>query len=427
MKLPPSEWNSLFIPAFIKKLFPHKLMGKVESFKCSRRTFNYFAALAVSSLLAPRVSYSELLPSNKESENPDNYKKAVNSYNSMMRNFAMPGGLFRATYPFNIGIPSPNWDFSQAMAAVIEMNRLTSNVNHQHLQMVKKGLEKYWDSKPAKGLPAYNSTVKYPLIGDPEKYLDDGAWDGLNLVRLFEYTGYKDAFLRGQEVFEFACANFDQDSECMPGGIPWVQQTESQKNHDRNTVSNAPNAQLGLRLFQLTGIKKYFGEAKKMYDWVNKHMHHPEEPWLYRDHVDGECATEDTIWTYNQGCMSGAGALLYKITEDRQYLDQSETTAQAALDYFGEKELLSQPAQFNQIFFRNLLFLSSVTRSQELKNQIKNTVETYADNVWKNTNIRKKGDIFYFQGGNALLLDQAAMVQIYSMLAQDSTNYHTLI
>ena len=79
MKLPPSEWNSLFIPAFIKKLFPHKLMGKVESFKCSRRTFNYFAALAVSSLLAPRVSYSELLPPNKESENPDNYIKAVNS------------------------------------------------------------------------------------------------------------------------------------------------------------------------------------------------------------------------------------------------------------------------------------------------------------------------------------------------------------
>src|SRR5437764_1304422 len=91
------------------------------------------------------------------------------------------------------------------------------------------------------------------------------AWIGLNLVRAYRLTGDAAALSRAQSVFAFIEGGWDSNpAHPDPGGVFWTQASWSR---DRNTVSNAPSAELGLRLYQLTGQQAYFDWAQRMYAW----------------------------------------------------------------------------------------------------------------------------------------------------------------
>src|ERR1700731_4216314 len=72
---------------------------------------------------------------------------------------------------------------------------------------------------------------------------------------------------RAQDLFQFAASGWDPGQ----GGVFWCEQGRGtgKRNHDRNTVSNAPNAEIALHLAELgrpqdTGP---FG-PRDMYQWV---------------------------------------------------------------------------------------------------------------------------------------------------------------
>ena len=94
---------------------------------------------------------------------------------------------------------------------------------------------------------------------------------------------------------------------------------------------------------------------------------------------------------------------------------------------FNEGYLITHSAAFNAIYFRGLLVLYSVTSDTQLQSEIIQTIQTYADDAW--TNHRSVSGLFTFAshaGSGYQLLDQGAMLQIYAMLAWDSTDYGKL-
>ena len=301
------------------------------------------------------------------------------------------------------------WPFSQALAATIGVARIPG-IGHTYTRDVRarlRGLARYWDasSRP----PGYDGQVVPPLGKGGTKYYDDNEWIGLELVRRYRMVGKTRDLKRAERLFRLTVHGWDRDpSHSCPGGVLFSQASD---NTDRNIVSNAPGAELGLELYRLTRQPYYGGWARQMYDWVDRCL--PATNGLYPDHIGFDGSRDGTLWTYNQGTMVGASTLLYRITGDRRYLERAKTVAGAALAHFRPQRLDAGPPYFLAIFFHNLLVLGATTGDHSYRR----VVRAYGNRAWRRIRDRRTGLFRFGPSGGVQLLDQASMVQIYALLA----------
>jgi len=197
------------------------------------------------------------------------------------------------------------------------------------------------------------------------------------------------------------------------GGIPL---TNTVENTDRNTVTTAPAAELALQLYRITANPEYINFAEQAYEWVRHCLLQPSG--MYADHINRQGQVEPTLWSFNQGSMIGAGALLYQVTHKGAYLYQARQTAAAALAYFNLERLESENPFFPSVFFRNVMYLDSITHDPPGPR----LAQAYVNNAWQN--LRLTGNVFL--GGSPpspQLLSQAAIAQIYGMLSSPASTY----
>jgi predicted alpha-1,6-mannanase (GH76 family) len=296
------------------------------------------------------------------------------------------------------------------------------------------GLERYWDA--SREPPAYSSDVRGSRVGG-DRYYDDNAWVGLGLVQLERLRPGSGYLHRAEELFRFAVSGWSRDQEPSPGGVFWVEQGRGtgRTNHDRNTVSNAPNAELGLHVAELAGAEGPTspGESigpREMYEWVLGTLDASNGTGasgtgLFWDKVRGDGSIDRAFWTYNQGSMVGLNVLLARsdAAERAAHLRRAEAIARKALQHYaGAYE--AQPAAFNAIFFRNLLLLHAASDDSELRGEIVQAIRDYVDRAW--TQWRDGRDRFRLPRGGLTLLNQSAMVQLLALLAWDPERYGRL-
>lgn len=340
-----------------------------------------------------------------------NLERAVAAYGALQNYFLEDNGLYLEEYPNTTDNPySYVWPFSQAMTATIDMTGLPG-VGRQYraeLGSDLEALELYWND--ATTPPGYDSYVRPPLGQGGDKFYDDNEWLALEFLRLYNRDGGEAYLERAKEIFELVVYGWDDDpSHPCPGGVFWTQAPWSQ---DRNTISNAPGAQVGLYLYEITEDDYYLDWAKRMVAWTDGCMLAPNG--LYWDHIDLEGTVEKTQWSYNQGMMIGAKVLLYRATGDASYLRQAQNIAKAALAYYGGAgRYYTQPARFNAIFFKNLLLLNGEAPNPAYRK----AMQTYADEVWRSAR-EPRTNLFKFEVYKPVtLLEQSAMAQIYATLA----------
>lgn len=352
--------------------------------------------------------------------------RAEASYKAMQTYFAVQDGsqLYLEWYPRGGGdnAYSYEWPFSQARIATIDLSQVQGPSGGSYASAVQDrnaGQERYWNTTGATGLPGYDSYARPPYGNGGDKFYDDNEWVALADIQLYLVNGDQGALDRAKHIFSLVVSGWDTDAtHADPGGVFWTQASWS---HDRNTVSNMPGAEVGLRLYQITGDQQYLTWAQKMYDWTNKYLLSPEG--LYWDHVNLSGNVDKTYWSYNQGVPVGVNVLLYQITGDAVYLQRAEKLADAALQFYvADGALYTQPPYFNSIFFKNLLLLSSVNHNERYVQAMRD----YADQVWNHYRNPSTG-LFHFQSaGQTQLLEQAAMTQIYAVLSWDPKNYDKL-
>lgn len=372
---------------------------------------------------------------------PDVYAgRAARAYDAMQKLFRRSDGLYRRDGRLHRpGTAAHLWPFARAIVATLDLagirEGLVESVDADGAIADRlKTLERYWE--PGGGPGAYASDVLGSRFGG-DRYYDDNAWVGLALIQLERMRPGAGCLDRATELFRFAVAGWDRRPDVpSPGGVFWVEQGrgEGARNHCRNTVSNAPNAALGLHLAELIGVPAWAHEpigAEDMYEWVNAMLDASEEPeqratGLFWDKVRNDGTPDKTIWSYNQGSMVGANVLLARQAGTGQavYLARAESIARKALRHFGSRGYESQPAAFNAIFFRNLLLLHAATSDAGLRTEIADTVRAYADGAWSKR--RDRHDGFHFSSGGVTLLDQSAMVQLLALLAWDPGAYRKL-
>ena len=348
-----------------------------------------------------------------------NPARALLAFQAMQRIYYIPGSGLYSGEPF-----SYLWPFSQALAATISMANIPhlgiSFAHELRAQMV--GLRSYLDSDNSGApegiytstLAAFDGTVAPPTGPGGAKYYDDNDWVGIELARLYRINHDPSALGNAEAIMAFEMAGWQSSPELgCPGGLPFSNDAE---NTDRNTVTTAPAAELGVQLYRITGNVQYLQFAEMAYEWVRACLLQPSQ--LYADHVNRRGVVEPTLWSYNQGTMIGAGTLLFQVTGNAAYLYEARQTAQAARAYFTPERLGAENPFFPSVYFRNLMYLDSVTHDPPGPK----IAQAYVDYAWQSLRLANN----QFVAGSpasAQLLIQAAIVQIYALLSSPPSTY----
>jgi len=157
---------------------------------------------------------------------------------------------------------------------------------------------------------------------------DDMIWLANSSLRAYEATNdqeYKDVamYLWGQIKKSWT-------DDVFGGGITWKQDTPKQK----NAVSNAPAAIIGMRLYDIDKNEDDLVWAKKIYAWQKANLVDPANGLVW-DNVSEQngvkVANKDWVFTYNMGTWIGAGVRLFNITKDQTYLNDALKSARSML------------------------------------------------------------------------------------------------
>jgi hypothetical protein len=347
---------------------------------------------------------------------------AVRAYQAMQWRFSDHDGGYRQRGRWHSpGAAEHLWPVARACVATLDLIGAGPFIGFDTDAAIAQRLatlSRYWAP------PAYSSDPIGTNLGG-DLYYDDNAWVALALIQLERMRpGSGPGLERVAELFDFAVAGWDERTTvAKPGGVFWVQQGRGtgNRNHDRNTVSTAPNAQVGLHLAELTGASSDAPEqvqAERMIAWVESAL--GSGNGLFWDKIRGDGSIDKALWSYNQGSMIGAHVLLHRRHGPRsEHLARAEGIAAVALRHYEHRYLDHSPA-FNAIFFRNLFQLHAASSDVVLRGRILGDARAYAERLW---NERRDGDDLFPFGKRATLLDQSAAVQLFALLAWDSDEY----
>lgn len=347
----------------------------------------------------------------------------MRAYEAMRRRWGMGSGGYRRDGTLRVPrVAAHLWPFSQALVATILIAGIEEELTpafaaQDAIAAHLAELERYWrgDGLP----PAYSSDVAGSRLGG-DRYYDDNAWVGLALVVLERVRPGWSRLDRALATYEFALRGWNE----LEGGVFWVEQGRGagRRNHDRNVVSTAPGAQLGLHLGELGALsdpERFAGAPvgpEQMYAWVLATLDESrgaEEPGtgLFWDKIRGDGSIDQMQWSYNQGTMVGLNVALARApgVARADYLGRAEAIARKAL---ARLTLASQPPAFNAIFFRNLLSLHAASGDARLRDEIVAALRGYTEEV--------------SSGRPATLLDQSAIVQLLALLAWEPGAYRKL-
>jgi hypothetical protein len=365
--------------------------------------------------------------------------RAARAYAAMQSGFRRRDGRYRRDGRLHPpGSVAHLWPFARALVATLDLAGIQPSLIGDFdadaaIADRLQTLERYWD--PRGSAPAYSSDVLGTRMG-ADRYYDDNAWVGLALVQLERMRPGSGHLGRAEELYRFAASGWDQRGGPTPGGVFWVEQGHGTgaRNHDRNTVSNAPNAELGLHLAELRSAPvEALGSVgpEDMYAWVLTTLDSSRDSdspatGLFWDKLRGDGTLDKAVWSYNQGSMVGANVLLARRGEHAraEYLTRAQAIADKALRHFAGGACVRQPPAFNAIFFRNLLLLHEATDDQGLRGRIIAAIRGYTDYAWDER--RDDRDRFHLGHGGVTLLNQSAMVQLLALLAWDPDGYRRL-
>ncbi len=220
--------------------------------------------------------------------------------------------------------------FLEALTSVYKAFPDDADLKKAYTGLLDRGLIQYkvvFQKEKVNGVTPYYYNASAGNTGD--YYYDDDEWIAIQYMEAYKILGDEKYLTRAQEIMEFLWLGWgiQSDESLGNGGIPW-----HCNGKNPNTCSNAPAAYAFAVFSTLTKdealSEEYLNRAKTVYDWVRKYLRSPENISLYKD-------SPDNNWSgsYNNGLMIAAGAKLYEITQDKNYLNHAQLTTRASFKH----------------------------------------------------------------------------------------------
>jgi predicted alpha-1,6-mannanase (GH76 family) len=240
-------------------------------------------------------------------------------------------GLYREYHPSEPRDErySTEWPFSQAHIALLDLAMIPGTAGRRFapaLAKVRAAQARYWSKTSTSGRAGHLAKVLPPLGHGDDLYYDDNEWVGLVEIQHHLFRRDPVSLRNARDIFELIRSGWSTDKTLpSPGGVRWTQKSD---NGDRNAVSNMPAAEMGVRLYMLTGDRSYLVDALRYYHWTNATLQRPDG--LYADHLKTNGSIEKRVWSYNQGVPVGVNVLLWRATRKPQYLAAARRIAAAS-------------------------------------------------------------------------------------------------
>ena len=292
------------------------------------------------------------------------------------------------------------WPFSQALAGTIAVAALPDAT----------GAERRAPAQLFKALERYKRGTVYTSKPGGDVYVDDNEWIAFDLLDWYGVSGERRAAVRAQKLLGLAVAGWDgRVAGPCSGGVYWTQRPP---NRDRNTVTTGAGALLSIRLVGTPGSHSALPWwNKRMLDWLDRCLRRGDN--AYADHVRADGVIDQSVWSYNQGLVLGAKALLSR-TGDPHALADAQCIGRASLRFLSPWSLGTEPPEFVAVLARNFLLLGDIDGDPRWRA----AVQAYADAAWAQGRDPATG--LFHVGSPPSLIQQAAFVQIYALLARPS-------
>lgn len=309
------------------------------------------------------------------------------------------------------------WPYSGTFSAVCALLSAERKEEWKTLleDRVLKGLDEYFDD--SRSPSAYSSYLK---SGKPsDRFYDDNIWLGIDFVDLYALTADERYLQRAQLLWRFIESGMD---EKLGGGIYWCEQ----KKESKNTCSNAPASVFALKLYRATRREEYLSQGRNLYEWTKNCLQDTVDG-LYYDNISLTGKVEKHKYAYNSGQMMQAAALLYGITREEHFLNDSRRLADACHRYFFRDFSAADGTRFHLLKKGDVWFHAVMMRGfAELylidgNGKYLDSFRKSLDYAWEHA--RTPNGLFHtdFSGNTKdernWLLTQAAVVEMYARLA----------
>ncbi|MCK9181081.1 MAG: glycoside hydrolase family 76 protein [Bacteroides sp.] len=361
--------------------------------------------------------------------------KSKQTLDSLYQHFGVSeSNLLRETFPYDdqhkatylaseSAADTPNaysylWPYSGTLSAVTALLESTKENQYKELldNKVLPGLECYFDTErePA----GYASYIQGAPTSD--RFYDDNVWLGIDFTDIYRLTKEQPYLDKAKLIWDFVISGHD---DLLEGGIYWCEQRKNGK----NTCSNAPGAVFALKLYEATKDKYYLDWGIKLYNWTKTYLQDPSD-FLFYDNINLNGATDKKKYAYNSGQMIQAASLLYKITKEKNYLEDAQNIASASYNFFFEEYSKTNNQQnykiikngdiwFTAVMLRGFVELYTLDKNAVYINSFKENLT----NAW--TDMRESNGLFNTdwkgikKDEKKWLLTQGAMVEMYARLA----------
>lgn len=291
-------------------------------------------------------------------------------------------------YGSNLSNMTTNHYWPQAHAMDVMVDAYMRSGKKQYLDMYSL----WWD-----GAPRYNFSGRDE---DPwwNVFVDDMEWMVLAQIRMFESTNNTDYFKKARQMYDqWIWPTWGPEDEApWYGGITWKTDVDKSK----NACSNGPAALIAARLYNFydkAGVsggkakEAYLTEAKKIFAWLKANLFNAETGAVYDNMAKSGAIKKEWIFTYNQGTFLGAAHELYKITGEKQYLEDAVKAANYVINHMSRNRgVLGNATEgdgglFHGIFFRYFVKLINeptldVNTRKQFHNYLTHLATVMADN-----------------------------------------------
>ena len=310
------------------------------------------------------------------------------------------------------------WPYSGSLSATVALyeNTKSKQVLKNIDTKVLIGLAEYFDTRKPVGYASYVNSAP-----QSDRFYDDNVWLGIDFTDLYLLTKEKKYLDKALEIWAFVESGMD---EKLGDGIYWCEQRKESK----NTCSNAPSVVYLAKLYEATKENKYLSQAEDLYKWTQQNL----IDWtdhVYFDNINLKGEVDKRKYAYNTGQMIQAGALLYKLTKNKQYLTDAQNAAKGGFNHFFYDEKDKDSGKSLKILqTSNNWFIAVMMRGYvELYHVDKNKLYLDAfqknlDHAWEH--MRESNGLFNKDWSGTKhekskwVLDQFAIVEMYSKMAQ---------
>lgn len=305
------------------------------------------------------------------------------------------------------------WPMSGVFSSVNLLAEIDPDRYGVYQDSMVKAVEMYYDNQRA---PA--GYQAYPVCFEKvDRYYDDNGLVGIDYVDAYQATKNPVYLSKAKEIMTFIMSGWDDN---YGGAVSWLEGHKDQK----PACSNGKATVLSIKLYEATKEQKYLDQGLRYYNWMMEHLRDDSLNIVWNALLTEKGEIQKHAYTYNTGTMIQSAVRLYRITGEKKYLEDAKAMAEGSFNYYVKTTsegipYISDLPWFVTVLFRgyqelyevdgNTKYVDAIIGSADYAWEHARDVSGFIYNDWTGRNEEKTTPKW--------LLDESCMIEVYTRAA----------